>query len=90
MAQEKLYYFYWTFKSNKLNTMTTPETSSWKMLISVENEMKALPYFVILEENEIPYNTLNKKDSEFFIGEIEIYVNEEYFQEAELLINKIN
>lgn len=31
----------------------------------------------LLEENGIEVNVINKKDSEFLIGEVEIYVTEE-------------
>lgn len=36
----------------------------------------------ILEENEIPCTTIDKKDSSYIFGEIEVYVPEENAQTA--------
>lgn len=70
--------------------MESINQTNWQLLTSVGSEFGTLPIFALLQENNIPYETLNKKDSEILIGEIEIYVPQEFLEEAKELISNIN
>jgi hypothetical protein len=45
----------------------------------------------LLNENDIPAKTLNKQDSSYvFLGEVEVYVPADLFEQAVALIAKLN
>ncbi len=62
----------------------------WKTLQTLSNVATANYYAEILEETGIPAIILNEKDSSFMLGEIDLLVDQDYFDQAKELINKIS
>ncbi len=48
----------------------------WEVIFRSTASYKAEILKAILEENEIPSFVINKQDSSYFIGEIELYVKQ--------------
>ena len=44
----------------------------------------------LLEENDIPAYKIDKKDSSYIFGEIELYVDEENLDKAQLILTENN
>ena len=62
----------------------------WKKVFSSQELAVASMVMGILNENEIPARSMNKKDSSYvFLGEIEIYVPANLYEPAVNLINTL-
>jgi len=62
---------------------------NWHLIYSTPAEYRAEMIKDYLEDNDIEAVILNKKDSAYqLFGQIEVYVNQDYEKEAELLIKK--
>ena len=62
----------------------------WKKVFSSQQLALASMVVGILNENEIPAKSMNKKDSSYvFLGEIEIYVPANLYEAAVNLINTL-
>jgi len=62
----------------------------WKKVFSSQQLAVASMVMGILNENEIPAKSMNKKDSSYvFLGEIEIYVPAPMYEASIDLINTI-
>jgi Putative prokaryotic signal transducing protein len=62
----------------------------WKKVFSSQQLAVASMVMGILNENEIPAKSMNKKDSSYvFLGEIEIYVPANLYEAAVNLINTL-
>jgi hypothetical protein len=63
----------------------------WKKVFSNSQLATASMVTGLLNENEIPAKTLDKKDSAFvFMGKVEVYVPASFYDKAIELINSIN
>ncbi|TVR78024.1 MAG: hypothetical protein EA412_09435 [Chitinophagaceae bacterium] len=58
----------------------------WIKIMSISNQFKAEIIKGMLEENNIKVVLINKKDSAYGFGEVEIYVNEGHVLKALNLI----
>ena len=62
----------------------------WKKVFSSQQIAKASMVLGILNENEIPAKSMNKKDSSYvFLGEVEIYVPAHLYKASIDLINTL-
>lgn len=61
---------------------------NWTKVYSTPDEYEAEILKAVLAENEIGAVTLNKKDSAYLIGEIELYVLTENVIQAKQVITK--
>jgi len=62
----------------------------WKKVFSSQQLAQASMVVGILNENEIPAKSMNKKDSSYvFLGEVEIYVPAHLFSASIDLINTL-
>ncbi|MCF8368225.1 MAG: DUF2007 domain-containing protein [Bacteroidales bacterium] len=64
--------------------------NNWTKIISTSDSIKAEMIKGFLTENEIETFLLNKKDSSYHFGEVEIYVQAENALKAKHLINSNN
>jgi hypothetical protein len=63
----------------------------WKKVFSNSQLATASMVTGLLNENEIPAKTLDKKDSAFvFMGKVEVYVPASFYDKAIELINSLN
>ena len=60
----------------------------WEAIYQCTTAYKAEILKAILEENEIPCVVINKKDSSYLFGEIEIYVKQDNVLNAKQIINR--
>ena len=61
---------------------------NWEVVYSTSTAYKAEILKSILEENEIPSVVINKKDSSYMFGEIEVYARHEDVSNAKQIINR--
>jgi hypothetical protein len=62
----------------------------WKKVFSSQQLAIASMVMGILNENEIPAQSMNKKDSSYvFLGEVEIYVPADKYKVSMALINTL-
>jgi hypothetical protein len=61
----------------------------WKKVFSSSQLAASSMVMGILNENEIPAKTLNKQDSSYLLGEIEVYVPLDMYEKAQALIATI-
>jgi Putative prokaryotic signal transducing protein len=62
----------------------------WKKVFSSQQLAIASMVMGILNENEIPAQSMNKKDSSYvFLGEVEIYVPADKYEVSMALINSL-
>lgn len=59
---------------------------NWVKVYTLTDVIRTEMYKQFLEENGIPTVVLNKQDSAFKFGKIELYVNNSDFDEAVLLL----
>lgn len=62
--------------------------NDWKKIKTYTNAVQAEIVKQMLEENGIPAVVLNKQDSSYLFGKIELYVNEAAIDVAERLIGE--
>lgn len=62
------------------------DISNWQSVYSTDQEYKAMIIINLLEENGIESHSVNKKDSNYLIGQIEIYVKIEDSEFAKSLL----
>jgi len=63
----------------------------WKKVFSSSALAQSSIVMGLLNENDIPAKTLNKQDSSYvFLGEVEVYVPADLFDQAVVLIAKLN
>ncbi|MEY3209026.1 MAG: putative prokaryotic signal transducing protein [Bacteroidota bacterium] len=63
----------------------------WKKVFSSSALAQSSIVMGLLNENDIPAKTLNKQDSSYvFLGEVEVYVPADLFDQAVALIAKLN
>ncbi len=63
----------------------------WKKVFSSSELAKSSIEMGLLNENDIPAKTLNKQNSAFvFLGEVEVHVPADFFDQAVALIDKLN
>lgn len=63
---------------------------NWTVILNSEDALQVSLAEAKLNENNIPHNVLNKRDSEFvMIGYIELYVPNQYADEAKKLIESL-
>ncbi len=60
----------------------------WEAVYRCSAAYKAEILKAILEENEIPGVVVNKKDSSYLFGEVELYVKQEDVLNAKQIINR--
>lgn len=60
----------------------------WAKIREFNNEIHAEMVKQMLEANGIPAVLMNKKDSSYLFGKLELFVNQEYAEQAVLLIEK--
>ena len=61
--------------------------NDWKKIKTYANAIQAEIVKQMLEENGIPTVVLNKQDSSYFFGVVELYVDKEHAVEALALID---
>lgn len=62
----------------------------WKKVFSSQQLALASMVMGILNENDIPAKSMNKKDSSYvFLGEVEVYVPANLYESSIQLINNI-
>ena len=62
----------------------------WKKVFSSTQLAASSMVMGILNENDIPAKTLNKQDSSYvFLGEVEVYVPLDMYEQAQVLISAI-
>jgi hypothetical protein len=61
--------------------------NEWVKLTTVDNMAEAEMVRGMLAENGIESNIMNKEDSSFLIGYVQIFVEEDKLQEAKTLIH---
>ncbi len=61
---------------------------SWTKVYTTRNHAEASIIQGMLEENNIPVQTMNKQDSSYLIGEIELYVPAVLIETAKQLVDK--
>jgi hypothetical protein len=59
----------------------------WTLVFSTGNLQEAQLIKALLEENEIPVVNINKKDSAYPFGEVEVYVKNDHVIKAKHLIS---
>ena len=62
--------------------------SPWKKIYVTRNHAEASIIQGMLEENNISVQTMNKQDSSYLIGEIELYVPEHLVETAKQLVDR--
>lgn len=62
--------------------------NDWKKIKTYTNAIQAEIVKQMLEENGIPAVALNKQDSSYLFGKIELYVSENSVDAAEILIEE--
>lgn len=60
----------------------------WTKIREFNNEIHAEMVKQMLEANGIPAVLMNKKDSSYLFGKLELFVNQEYAEQAVSLIEK--
>jgi len=60
----------------------------WEVIFRCTAAYKAEILKAILEENEIPSIVINKKDSSYLFGEIEVYVTQDNVLIAKKIVNQ--
>jgi Putative prokaryotic signal transducing protein len=60
----------------------------WELIYQCSAAYKAEILKAVLEENEIPCVVVNKKDSSYLFGEIELYVKQDDVLNAKQIINR--
>lgn len=60
----------------------------WKKVYTTRNHAEASIIQGMLEENHIPVQTMNKQDSSYLIGDIELYVPAHLIEMAKQLVDK--
>lgn len=68
--------------------METFDNTEWALLYSTNEIYKADFLIEMLEDNGILTQIMNRKDSNFGLGEIEIYVSEKDFNLAKTIIDQ--
>lgn len=63
--------------------------NDWKRIKTYTNAIQAEIVKQMLEEHGIPAVVLNKQDSSYLFGKIELYVNEGSIEMAERLIEEV-
>ena len=64
---------------------------NWKKVFRTDSLSRALIVAGLLNENNIPSNVMDKKDSSYvFLGYVDILVPENLIQEAEALVAKLD
>lgn len=61
---------------------------NWTKVRTYTNEIKSEFLKQILEQNDIPTVVMNKKDSSYLFGKIEIYVSDSLVAQAEKIIEE--
>jgi hypothetical protein len=61
----------------------------WEKILETSNELRIEIARQILEENDIEAIILNKKDSSYQIGDIELYVNRDDIIKAKLVLKDL-
>lgn len=62
--------------------------NDWKKIKTYTNAIQAEIVKQMLEENDIPAVLLNKQDSSYLFGKIELYVSEKLVENAEILMEE--
>jgi hypothetical protein len=75
-------------KVDEANDYIEKETD-WVEIKTFGNIANALYYKSIMDAAEIPSVILNDKDSSFLLGEIELYVEKEYLNKAQELLENL-
>ena len=60
----------------------------WVVIFRCTAPYKAELLKAVLEENEIPTVVINKKDSSYLFGEIEVYVTQDDVMKAKQIVNR--
>lgn len=60
----------------------------WQLVYSSAHEHKVEMVRAVLQDQQIPCVVINKKDSAYLFGELELYVNSDMVLEAKQIINK--
>jgi Putative prokaryotic signal transducing protein len=60
---------------------------NWQKIYSTRNPAEASIIQGMLEENQIPVQLLNKQDSIYLFGDLQIYVPIQYLETAKQLLN---
>ena len=60
---------------------------NWQKIFSTRNPAEASIIQGMLEENQIPVQILNKQDSIYLFGDLQIYVPIQYLETAKQLLN---
>jgi hypothetical protein len=60
----------------------------WEVIYRCSNAYKAEILRALLEDNEIQSVVINKKDSSYLIGDIELYVKQHDVLTAKQIVNK--
>ena len=60
---------------------------NWQKIFSTRNPAEASIIQGMLEENQIPVQLLNKQDSIYLFGDLQIYVPIQYLETAKQLLN---
>ncbi|MGQ9845978.1 MAG: putative signal transducing protein [Bacteroidales bacterium] len=63
---------------------------NWVMLFRCNDEIKLQKIKTELEEANIPYTVINKKDSSFLIGDYEIFVPLDKISEAKKILKGVD
>lgn len=74
------------FRRNKSEIMK----EDWHKIREFQNEIEAEMVKQMLESNGVPAVVMNKKDSSYLFGKLELYVNNSLIEEAEALLNDNN
>jgi hypothetical protein len=61
---------------------------NWEVIFRCTAPYKAEILKALLEENDIPAVVINKKDSLYLFGEIEVYVKREDILQAKQIVNR--
>lgn len=59
---------------------------NWVLLKTTSDDFTAEIIKGMLEENQIETVVMNKRDSEFLLGEVELYVHSNDFEQARILL----
>ncbi|MCX7862190.1 MAG: DUF2007 domain-containing protein [Bacteroidales bacterium] len=65
-------------------------SDQWALLFECTDEIKLEKVKSELQQSNIPFTVINKKDSTFLIGEYEVYVPVESIGEAKQLLKGID
>ena len=60
---------------------------AWQKIYATRNHAEASIIQGMLEENQIPVQLLNKQDSIYLFGDLQIYVPIQYLETAKQLLN---